>query len=236
MHHPLNILIVDDQPEKVRYIKTALLAGYDCTIDIALTYQGGVDKLRDNNYDIALIDYRLTDSCGSLPSGCKPGTGKMLMDAFNRKCRFILYTADPSGIEDAETKILCIDFKDLSEHLRREIYYCQQPKNEEDKPTVVTEKESEAMQNNKKLPPWWVLIPVLVLVAGLIGTYSVAQYKTDQNDLKITTHCSQDEIYKEKQIQKEMVLAAKLAEIQTTQKNMETLLNDIKSEMRRARR
>jgi CheY-like chemotaxis protein len=233
----IKILIVDDEPVKAQWIRDDCLLGYDCEIEIATSYLSAVGKLRDNKYHLVISDENLPDDENNML-----GAGHVLKKyhlAEHPECRFILYTADPELVENKDVRADCVAYGDhLRTAIHNAIYLMCQPKTEEEKPQVVPMKNGEIMPNPVKVN-WSLLISAAAFAATLFvgyGTYAVTTYKVNTTDTKVASHCTANDIDKEKTASRFNSVELATARLEEQTKNLTDAVKALTTEIRKSNR
>ena len=226
INHPLKVLIVDDVAICAEEIRDTYLSQYDCIVKIVLSYVSAVDELRDNKYNLMLLDYRLT-----VKNGCVISTGMMIRDDClknHNESRIIVYTGAIESVPETD-RVNCVDRKDLGAAINKEIFYLSQPKNDDEKPVTII-KESEM----PKLPKinYSVLITVVLLITATVIGYDRTRVKVDSTEAKLLTHCADDMVYREKlaiKIEESKIATARLEEqTKSLTKAVDELIREMK--------
>ena len=252
----LRILIVDDFKSRLKMLAKTITE-YGCIADYASTYEDAVGKL-ENNYDLIAIDHFL--HCGSMSD---KGTGHDLKKSYlsrhpNSNVRIIQYSGNVKMIEDNDVQNETVDTMLVQEMIidfiekystattKDKIHAHTKPLKQEPKqeqifvpppmPAPVSVPAKIEGNNMQKWPIGTMLsatVTVIILIAGIIGSYSVAQYKIDSTQAKVTTHCSDDAIYREKQAAKELQTVATMTELITMQREILKNIDELKREVKK---
>lgn len=233
----IKILIVDDEVSKLHTIRDVYLDGYDVHLEMATSYLSAVNKLRDNEYHIVISDENLPDE-----ENCLLGTGHGLKKAHlteHPDCKFILYTACPELIENRDVRADCVAFGEpLQKAIQNTIYLLSLPKTEDEKPQNISTRNGEPMANPVKTN-WSLLIAALAFIGtimGSYGTYAVTTYKVDSTDAKVSSHCSDNEIFKEKTEVRFVSGELATARLEEQTKTLTDAVKELTQELKRNRR
>jgi len=83
---PPRILIIDDEPTLTFFMEQSLAEDQRYQVDIAKSGEGALRKLREQEYDLIIVDLRLPDINGlkviEMATELQPGTPTILMTAY----------------------------------------------------------------------------------------------------------------------------------------------------------
>lgn len=218
----INILIIDDDESKLAMMADSVSIYDGCVVTHAKTYEDAVDHLV-NHYDLVVVDYFL--HAGDYKNN---GTGYDIFKSYKKlhpKAVVILYSGNCTLIEDESIRTQAIDAMQVQSEIFK---FIENYKVDTEKKSVIPKKEA-IMQKTKLFS----YVPIILLASGIIGSFSVAQFKIDVTRADVITHCSEDKIYREKQAAKEIQTVATLTELMTMQREILKSIDELKTEVKR---